>query len=205
MIVDKYSTDGKVVGQVELADSVFSAGIDDGLIYALITAANMSQQQGTSSTKRRAEVQGGSNRPWRQKGTGRARHGTIRSPLWRGGGVIFGPLSRDSHKQLPKKMKRKAYRSLLSLKAREGSIKIIEDFKIAEGKTREMAQIGKLLDVHKGVLITDSEDNLLKRSMSNIPWFYYNNVKRLSSRDIFYSKTVVITESAVAYLNENYA
>lgn len=205
MIVDKYSVDGKVVGQVELADSVFSAGVDDGLIYALITAANMSQRQGTSSTKRRAEVQGGSNRPWRQKGTGRARHGTIRSPLWRGGGVIFGPHSRDSHVQLPKKIKRKAYRSLLSLKAQEGSIKIVEDFKIAEGKTREMAQIGKLLDVHKGVLITDSEDKLLKRSMNNIPWFYYNNVKRLSSRDIFYSRTVVITESAVAYLNENYA
>lgn len=205
MLVDKYSIDGSVVGQVELADDVFNAGVNDVLIYELLKSANTNLRQGTSSTKMRAEVRGGGSRPWRQKGTGRARHGTVTSPLWKGGGIVFGPQPRDYRIELPKKIKRSAYRALLSLKAREGAIKVVEDFTIAQGKTKEIAQIGKVLHVQKGVLITDSEDALLKRSIKNVPWFFLNNVKRLSGRDIFYSKTIVITESAVKYLNENYA
>ncbi len=205
MIVDKYSIAGSVVGQVELSDDVFNAVVNDILIYELIRSANANLRQGNSSTKMRAELKGGGSRPWRQKGTGRARHGTVNSPLWRGGGVVFGPKPRDYRIDLPKAIKRRAYRSLLSLKAKEGAIKVVEDFEIAQGKTKEIAQIGKVLSVEKGVLITDREDALLKRSIRNIPWFFLNNVKRLSGRDIFYSKTIVITESAVKYLNEKYA
>jgi large subunit ribosomal protein L4 len=205
MIVDKYSIEGAVVGQVELSDNVFNAVVNDVLIYELIKSANANLRQGNSSTKMRSELKGGGSRPWRQKGTGRARHGTVNSPLWRGGGVVFGPKPRDYKIDLPKAIKRSAYRSLLSLKAKEGAIKVVEDFEIAQGKTKEIAQIGKVLSVEKGVLITDREDALLKRSIRNIPWFFLNNVKRLSSRDIFYSKTIVITESAVKYLNEKYA
>ncbi len=105
----------------------------------------------------------------------------------------------------PKGMKSAAYRALLSLKAKEGSIKVVEDLKVESGKTRDIAVIGKALDVRKGVLVTDSEDSMLKRALRNIPWFIYNNVKRISGRDIFYSKTLVLTESAVKYLNEKYA
>ena len=205
MIVDKYSIAGSVVGQVELSDDVFNAVVNDILIYELIRSANANLRHGNSSTKMRAELKGGGSRPWRQKGTGRARHGTVNSPLWRGGGVVFGPKPRDYRIDLPKTIKRRAYRSLLSLKAKEGAIKVVEDFEIAQGKTKEIAQIGKVLSVEKGVLITDREDALLKRSIRNIPWFFLNNVKRLSGRDIFYSKTIVITESAVKYLNEKYA
>jgi large subunit ribosomal protein L4 len=205
MIVDKYSIAGSVVGQVELSDDVFNTVVNDILIYELIRSANANLRQGNSSTKMRAELKGGGSRPWRQKGTGRARHGTVNSPLWRGGGVVFGPKPRDYRIDLPKTIKRRAYRSLLSLKAKEGAIKVVEDFEIAQGKTKEIAQIGKVLSVEKGVLITDREDALLKRSIRNIPWFFLNNVKRLSGRDIFYSKTIVITESAVKYLNEKYA
>lgn len=205
MVLDKYSINGKVIGQVEIADSVFKAKINDVLLYELIKAANANLRQGTHATKERSAVSGGGIKPWKQKGTGRARQGSIRAPQWKGGGTVFGPRPRDYRIDLPKNIKREAMRSLFSLKMKEGSIKILEDFNIKEGKTKEIAQIGKSLNIKKGVLITDGEDKLLKRAIRNIPWFLYNNAKRISSRDIFYSKAILITESAVNYLNSKYA
>lgn len=205
MVLDKYSINGKVIGQVEIADSVFKAKINDVLLYELIKAANANLRQGTHATKERSAVSGGGIKPWKQKGTGRARQGSIRAPQWKGGGTVFGPRPRDYRIDLPKNIKREAMRSLFSLKIKEGSIKILEDFNIKEGKTKEIAQIGKSLNIKKGVLITDGEDKLLKRAIRNIPWFLYNNAKRISSRDIFYSKAILITESAVNYLNSKYA
>lgn len=168
MKIDKYSKDGKVVGQVELSDDVFNSEINDVLIYELIKAANANLRQGTHKTKERAEVHGGGAKPWRQKGTGRARAGTTRSPIWVGGGTVFGPRPRDYRVDLPKKIKKAAYRSLFSLKAKEGSLKVIEDFTVT-GKTKEMASIGKALEVNKGVLIADLEDNLLKEQSGTYP------------------------------------
>ncbi len=205
MILDKLSKDGKVVGQVELDDRVFNAKINDVLIYELVKAANANLRQGTHCTKERSFVSGGGAKPYKQKGTGRARQGSIRAPQWKGGGTIFGPQPRDYRIELPKGMRSAAYRALLSLKAKEGSIRVVEDLKVGSGKTREIAVIGKALNVKKGVLVTDSEDSMLKRALRNIPWFVYNNVKRISGRDIFYSKTLVLTEGAVKYLNEKYA
>ena len=205
MVFDKYSINGKVIGKVEASDSVFKAEVNDILIYEMIKAANANLRQGTHSTKRRAEVSGGGIKPYRQKGTGRARQGSIRAPQWKGGGVVFGPHPRDYRIELPRKIKEKAMISLLSLKVKEGAIKIVEDFNVKDGKTKEMAVIGKALEIKKGVLITDGEDKLTKRAIRNIPWFVYNNAKRMSSRDIFYSKTIIITESAVKYLNNRYA
>lgn len=204
MKLDKYSVEGKVVGQVELSDAVFATEINDDLIYYLIKAANANLRQGTHNTKGRAEVSGGGIKPWKQKGTGRARSGSIRSPIWKGGGTVFGPKPRDYRIDLPRQMKKAAYRSLLSLKVKEGTVKVVEDFNV-NGKTKEMARIGGSLSVAKGVLITDNENAMLKRSIRNIPWFVYNNMKRLSGRDIFYSKEIIITESAVKFLNENFA
>lgn len=205
MILDKLSKDGKVVGKVELDDRVFNAKINDVLIYELVKSANANLRQGTHCVKERSFVSGGGAKPYKQKGTGRARQGSIRAPQWKGGGTIFGPQPRDYRIELPKGMKGAAYRALLSLKAKEGSIKVVEDLQVESGKTRDIAVIGKALDVRKGVLVTDSEDSMLKRALRNIPWFIYNNVKRISGRDIFYSKTLVLTESAVKYLNEKYA
>jgi large subunit ribosomal protein L4 len=204
MKVDKYSIDGKVVGSVELSDSVFGAEVNDALIYELIKSANANQRQGTHKTKGRAEVSGGGAKPWKQKGTGRARAGSSRSPIWKGGGTIFGPLPRSYRIDLPRTLKRSAYRALLSLKAKQGSIKVVEDFK-ASGKTKEVAVIGKALSVSKGVFISGSDDSMLKRSIKNIPWLVYNNVNRISGKDIFNSKDLIITESAVKLLNERYA
>lgn len=205
MILDKLSKDGKVVGKVELDDRVFNAKINDVLIYELVKSANANLRQGTHCVKERSFVSGGGAKPYKQKGTGRARQGSTRAPQWKGGGTIFGPQPRDYRIELPKGMKSAAYRALLSLKAKEASIKVVEDLKVESGKTRDIAVIGKALEVRKGVLVTDSEDSMLKRALRNIPWFIYNNVKRISGRDIFYSKTLVLTESAVKYLNEKYA
>ena len=205
MLIDKYSVDGKVVGEIELADSVFKTKINDVLLYELIKAANANLRQGTHSTKEQSEVRGGGAKPWRQKGTGRARQGSIRAVQWRGGGIIFGPKPRDYRIDLPKNMKREAIRSLFSLKMKEGAIKIVEDFAVKAGKTKEIAEIGQALKIDKGILLTDNEDKLLKRAIRNISWFSYNNTKRISSRDLFYSKTVLITESAVKYLNSKYS
>ncbi|MDY6967149.1 MAG: 50S ribosomal protein L4 [Spirochaetota bacterium] len=204
MDIDKLSIKGEVIGKVELAESVFNAKVNDTLIYQLIKNSNANQRQGTHSTKERAEVRGGGAKPWRQKGTGRARHGSIRSPQWKGGGVVFGPKPRDYRKDLPKKIRREAYRSLFSLIVKEGLVKVVEDFSIAEGKTKEIVKIGRDLQIDKGVLVTHDDNPLLKRAIKNIQWFKYNNVKRISSRDVFYSKTVLFTESAVKYINSNY-
>jgi large subunit ribosomal protein L4 len=205
MIIDKYSTNGKVVGQVELNDSVFKVEINNILIYEMIKAANSNTRQGTHCTKEKSFISGGGAKPWRQKGTGRARQGSIRSAQWRGGGTVFGPWPRSYRVELPKKIKKEAYRSIFSLKAKQGVIKVIEDFSIQSGKTKDMVKIGNALDVKKGILLTTNEDILLKRAVRNISWLAYNNVSRISSREIFYSRTVLITEGAVKYLNEKYA
>lgn len=207
MKVDKYSIDGKVVGQVDLPDAVFGAEINDHIIYEYIKAANANLRQGTHKAKGRAEVRGGGAKPWRQKGTGRARSGSSRSPIWRGGGTIFARVPRDYSIELPKKIKRAAFISIFSVKAKEGAVKVVEDFTVA-GKTKDIAKIGNALSVTKGILIsgkTDSDDSLLKRAIRNIPWFRYNNVSRISGRDVFFSKEVIITESAVSQINEKFA
>jgi len=204
MKADKYSIEGKVIGSVELSDAVFNAAVNDVLVYELVKASNANLRQGTHKTKERGEVRGGGSKPWKQKGTGRARAGSNRSPIWRGGGTIFGPRPRSYRIDLPRSMKRAAYRSLFSLKAKQGSIKVLQDFQ-ASGKTKDMARIGKALSITKGVLIASDDDPQLKRSIRNIPWLVYNNVNRISGRDIFYSKELILTESAVKQLNERFA
>jgi large subunit ribosomal protein L4 len=207
MKVDKYSIDGKVVGQVELSDDIFSAEVNDVLIYEYIKAANANLRQGTHATKGRAEVRGGGAKPWRQKGTGRARAGTSRSPIWRGGGMIFARKPIDYTITLPKKIKRAAFISIFSQKAQSGAVRVIEDFK-ADGKTKNIAKIGEALSITKGIIVSgnpDAEDFLLKRAIRNIPWFRYNHVSRMSGRDIFFSKEIIFTESALSQINEKYA
>jgi large subunit ribosomal protein L4 len=203
MKLQKYSIEGSVVGEIELSETLFASEINDVLIYEYIKSANANLRQGTHSTKARSFVRGGGIKPWRQKGTGRARQGSIRAPQWRGGGVVFGPHPRSYRIELPKKIKDNAYRSIFSLKAKEGSIKVLEDFSV-NGKTKDITKIAKALSLSKAVLITDNDTPEIKRSIRNIPWFKYNNMKRISGRDIFYSKELLITESAVKFLNEKY-
>ncbi len=205
MIIDKYSIDGQKVGQVELAEAVFGIEPIDTIIYEFIKAANANLRQGTSKVKQRAEVRGGGIKPWRQKGTGRARQGTIRAPQWRGGGIVFGPHPRNYRIDMPKRQKKLAMKCILSLKAKEKSIIVVSDFNVAEGKTKEFVNIMKSFKIDKGVLVYHAENELLKRSVKNIEDIKYNIVNRLNGRDLFYAKKLIITESSLNSINEKYS
>ncbi len=205
MVIDKYSIKGEKIGQVELSDSVFAGDINNTVIYEYIKAANANLRQGTHKTKERAEVRGGGAKPWRQKGTGRARSGTNRSPIWVGGGTVFGPRVRSYRIELPKKIRRKAFLSILSLKARQGAIKVVENFSIETGKTKDMFSVLKSLGVTRGVFVAHNDDEMIKRSLRNIQDVKFNNADRLSGRDLFYSKNLLLTESAVEAINKSFA
>jgi len=205
MLIDKYSIDGQKLGQVELNDSVFAAKINDVLLYEFIKAANANLRQGTHSTKERSFVSGGGKKPWKQKGTGRARQGSIRSPQWRGGGIVFGPRPRSYKVELPKSLKSAAYRSIFSVKAKESSLKVIVDFDVESGKTKDMQNILNKLGVERGVLVALDRDVKTRRAIRNIAGIKYNDAKLINGRDIFYSKQLLMTEGAVKYINEKYS
>jgi large subunit ribosomal protein L4 len=151
-------------------------------------------------------VKGTSRKPWKQKGTGRARAGRRRSPLWVGGGIIFGPKPRDYSFVLPKKMKRAAYRSLLSLKVKENKLKIVEDFTVESGKTKDLLGILKnLVPEERSVLILKDNDSLIRRAGANIPWLTLLSYDRLNANDLLYGKNVLILETAAQNLNSMYA
>ena len=205
MLIDKYSIDGQKLGQVELNDSVFAAEINDVLLYEFIKAANANLRQGTHSTKERSFVSGGGKKPWKQKGTGRARQGSIRSPQWRGGGIVFGPRPRSYKVELPKSLKSAAYRSIFSVKAKESALKVIADFDVESGKTKDMQNILNKLGVERGVLVALDRDVKTRRAIRNIAGIKYNDAKLINGRDIFYSKQLLMTEGAVKYINEKYS
>lgn len=189
---------------IELNDLVFNINPNKTVIYEAIKNELANRRQGTSSTKTKAEVRGSGAKPYRQKGTGRARVGTKQNPVWRGGGVAFGPKPRDYSYAIPKKMKKLAYRSILSLKNKEGNLKVIENFKIDSGKTKEMNNIfASLLKEEKSSLVlSNNEDTLpIKRAGRNIAWLKCLSFNRMNAHSLFYSKNIVVTEDAVNELN----
>lgn len=200
------STDGKEIRSVELSDEVFGREVSEGAIYYAIRNELANMRVGTASTKTRAEVRGSGAKPWSQKGTGRARAGHRRSPVWVGGGTVFGPKPRDYSYTMPKKMKRAAMKSILSLKAKEDALVVIEDFSVESGKTRDLAGILKNFNgSERMVLILKDDDALTKRAARNIPWLTTLSYNRLRAHDIFYGRKLLVLESAVKNLNEFYA
>lgn len=205
MDIKVLSTAGKEVKTVAVADRVFSREISEGAIYHAIRNELANCRVGTASTKTRGHVNYGGRKPWRQKGTGRARSGSRRSPVWVGGGTVFGPLPRDYSYKLPKKMKRAALMSILSQKVKADDLLVVEDFSIESGKTRDMAGLIRgLTDATKVVLVTSSDDPMLKRAARNIPWLRYLAWNRLRAHDLFYAQKVIVMESAVASLGAFY-
>ncbi len=170
-VADVYSLSGKKVDKFKLNPEIFNARINRPLLHQVVVAYNANLRQGTASTRTRGQVRGGGRKPWRQKGTGRARAGSIRSPLWRGGGVVFGPRPRDFNQALPKKMKRLAILSSLSAKAKDGELLVIEkDIELSQPKTKEIARLLAGLKIYKRrvlYLYSKRDENLL-RSCGNI-------------------------------------
>jgi large subunit ribosomal protein L4 len=196
---------GKKLRNIELADSVFNREVSDGSIYHAIRNELANIRVGTHSTKTRAEVNGSRKKPWKQKGTGRARSGTKQSPVWVGGGIAFGPRPRDYSYVLPRKIKRLALMSILSLKNKSEELSVIEDFTIESGKTKDIAKI--LLSIvpeERTVLILKDDDAMVRRAGRNLPWLTILSYNRLRAHDLFYAKKVVTLETAALKLNDFY-
>jgi large subunit ribosomal protein L4 len=200
------STEGKEVKSISLEDSVFNRDVSEGAIYHAIRNELANLRQGNASTKTRSEVKGSHRKLWKQKGTGRARMGTRQSPVWVGGGIAFGPRPRDYSYKMPRKLKRLAFKSILSLKNQNDNLLVIEDFNVENGKTRELASILKnLIANERAVLILKDEDKMIKRAGRNIPWLTTLSYDKLRAHDLFYGKKVLVLESAAQKLNEFYA
>jgi large subunit ribosomal protein L4 len=200
-----FSIQGEELKTLTLADEVFNREVNEGAIYYAICNELATCRMGTASTKTRAEVQGTSRKPWKQKGTGRARAGRRRSPLWVGGGVVFGPRPRDYSYAIPKKLKQLAMKSILSLKTKEDRLKIVEDFSIASGKTKDLVAILKTLACdERTVIVLKDDDAMIKRAGANLPLVKFLSYNRLRAHDLFYGRSVLVLESAVLKLNEFY-
>ncbi|NOZ55577.1 MAG: 50S ribosomal protein L4 [Calditrichaeota bacterium] len=200
MKVDLYKTDGSAAGeQVDLPDAVFAAKPHRHAVWMAVRTQLANMRQGTVMTKNRALVRGGGRKPWRQKGTGRARAGTIRSPIWRGGGRVFGPVPRDYSLGLPKKVKRLARISAFSAKAADGKVVVVEDFKIESGKTREMAAVLRNLGLEdkKVLLLTPGVDLLTYRAGRNIPNLIVRPAEQASTYDLLNCDTILLQKGAV--------
>ena len=201
-----YSLDnGSSVGSVELSDAVFADKVNEHLIYEAVKTELANQRQGTAKAKERGEVVGSGSKPYRQKGTGRARAGTKKSPVWVGGGAVFGPRVRSYKGKLPKKMRLKAMRSLLSRKAAESMVKVVEDFDAKIDKTKVMAGIlSKVSGKDRVFVVLDASQKNAKRAMRNIPWVKCYNSNQLVYKDLFYAKEVLITKAALADIEKHY-
>ena len=200
------SAQGKELRTIELSDRVFNRKVSDGAIYYAVQAELNNRRVGTAKVKTRGEVVGSRKKPWRQKGTGRARVGTRQNPVWVGGGVAFGPQPRSYSVRMPRKQKRAAMMSVLSMKMQEGMVTVVEDFRIDSGKTRELVSVMKnLVPEERTMLLLPDEDSVMvKRAARNVPWLKHASYKRMSVKELFYSRRIVITESAAKGLGRMY-
>ncbi|MCF0261574.1 MAG: 50S ribosomal protein L4 [Sphaerochaetaceae bacterium] len=201
-----FSTNGKEVRTIELNPDVFGIEVSEGSIYHAVNNELANRRVGTACTKTRAEVNYSNTKPYKQKGTGNARRGDKKSPIMVGGGTIFGPKPRDYSYTLPKKVKRLAMRSLLSLSVQEERLVLVEDFTSAAGKTKELAEILKnfVEDGKRTVLIMKNDDAMLRRAAKNIPYLHVLAYDKLSAKELLYGKKVVMLETAAKNLNEFY-
>jgi large subunit ribosomal protein L4 len=193
-----YDIGNQKVSDIELDDRIFDAKINPALFYDVIRMNLASKRKGTASTKNRALVRGGGAKPWRQKGTGRARAGSRRSPLWRGGGTIFGPMPRDYSLSLPKKVKRAALRAALSLRRQEGKLILLSDFPLAGFKTRQVLEVLKRFQVEDALIVTDERNSFLERSAQNLPGIEVLRYEGLNIYDILNHEHLILLHPTVA-------
>lgn len=185
MQVPVYNIQGEQVSEVELRDDIFAAPINEAIMHQALVRQLANARQGTHKVKTRGEVRGGGRKPWRQKGTGRARQGTIRAPHWRGGGVVFGPTPRSYEQKMPRKMRRQALRSALSAKASESQLRVLDAFQMDAPRTKEMISILKGLGMDSSVLILlPQSDDVILRSVRNLPKVRTLVAQYLNVRDL---------------------
>lgn len=200
-----YDKSGKTVGELSLSDKVFGVEINRPALYMAIKNYLANQRQGTQSTLTRAEVRGGGRKPWRQKGTGRARQGSIRSPQWTHGGVAFGPKPRSYRYSLNKKVRKMAMLSALSTKVKDGNLIVMEDLTFDTIKTKSVKTMLDAIGANKALLVSAVSDNVLYKSARNIEGVKASPVNAINVYDILKYDKLVLTKDAVARLEEVYA
>lgn len=199
--VDVYNTDAKKVDAIDLSDAIFGAEVKEHLFHAVVRYQLAKRRAGTHATKGRAQVSGGGKKPFRQKGTGRARAGTTRAPHWRGGGVVHGPHPRSHAHKLPKKVRRAALRCALSRRTAESKLTVFDGFALPEAKTRNFAAVMSRFEFNDLLLVLDERDELVMRSARNIPGVTVLPVEGLNVYDILKHQNLAMTRSAVERVN----
>ncbi|MGE5509243.1 MAG: 50S ribosomal protein L4 [Chitinophagales bacterium] len=193
---------GQKVGELALSDAVFGVESNEGLLHEAVVAYLASRRAGTHDTKTRGEVSGGGRKPWRQKGTGRARQGSIRAPQWPGGGTVFGPTPRSYAYKLPKKMRRLALKSALSAKVKAEEIVVLDELTLAEAKTKEMASVLDALKAEQALIVTSAPDQTVELAARNIPGVKTAAADGLNVYDVLAHDRLIITKDAVAKVEE---
>jgi len=202
-----FDKQGKEVGSVKLSNALFNHDINAPVIWENVTILQRNKRKGQASTKTRAEVRGGGVKPWRQKGIGWARHGSIRSPIWRGGGVVFGPSPRDYSTRLPKKKKMKALLASLSARAKEDKIRVIQELELEVPKTKVFVELMKSIDLHnvKTLVGVEKINKNLKLACRNIPYVTLKRVDDVNCLDVLLSEYILITKKGLQKLEQRCA
>ncbi|MCI6258507.1 MAG: 50S ribosomal protein L4 [Treponema sp.] len=201
-----YSTSGNELRTITLDDKVFGLPVNEDVIYYAITNELANKRVGTACTKGRAEVHGSNAKPYAQKGTGRARRGDKKSPLMVGGGTIFGPKPRDFSYSIPKKAKRLAMKSILSLQAQSDRLTVVEDFTVESGKTKDLVKIlNNFAKDERTVIILKDDDAKIRQAGRNLPNLTFLSYERLRAHDLFYGRKVILLETAAKNLSDFYA
>ena len=203
--VTVYNMEGNEVGTMELNDAVFGVEINEHLVHLAVVRQLANNRQGTQKAKTRSEVSGGGRKPWRQKGTGHARQGSIRAPQWTGGGVVFAPVPRDYEVKMNKKERRAALKSALTSKVQENKLVVVDSLALAEAKTKEMQKVLTNLKADKALVVTADDDPKVDLSARNIADVQTATVNTINVYDVMKHNTVVVTKDAVASIEEVYA
>ena len=203
--VSVFNMEGKEVGSIELNDAVFGVEVNEHLVHMAVVQQLANNRQGTQKAKTRAEVRGGGRKPWKQKGTGHARQGSIRAPQWKGGGVVFAPTPRDYSFKMNRKEKRAALKSVLTSKVNDSKFIVLDELKLDEIKTKRFVEILNNLKVQKALVVLNDNDRNVILSARNIPKVKTALTNTINVYDILKYDTVVVTKDAVATIEEVYA
>ena len=203
--VSVYNIEGKEVGKIDLSDAVFGVEVNEHLVHMAVVSRLANNRQGTQKAKTRSEVSGGGRKPWRQKGTGRARQGSTRAPQWTGGGVVFAPVPRDYSFKMNKREKRAALKSALTSRVEENKFIVIDEINFEEAKTKNFANILKSLDVSKALVVLEDDNKNAELSARNIADVKTAKTNTINVYDILKYNTVITTKAVVAKIEEVYA
>ncbi|MCK5228430.1 MAG: 50S ribosomal protein L4 [Desulfobulbaceae bacterium] len=201
-VTELYNIKKEKIGDVDLNDSIFGVEVKQHILHEIVRMQLANRRSGNACTKTRVEVRGGSKKPWRQKGTGRARAGTRNSPLWRGGGTTFGPKPRSYSYSVPKKVRRQGLKMALSARFSEDNVTVLDDFKLDEIKTKKFIDVMTTLDLSNALIVVPEHDDTLEKSSRNVEGYKVIPTQGLNVYDVLYHKHIVLLQPSIEKLEE---